>query len=177
MRQFFARIDGQCDATINRCRITLARTPSIAFCGDVGISMFMGDLMTVAQYQLPIKLIVFNNRSLGMVELEMQVAGLPDWQTKMINPDFARVAEACGIRGYSVTHPDELENVLQETLLHNGPTLVNVFTNPHVPTLPPHTSVGVMSRYIQSQAKLALGGRMEEVWDAFRTNIKYIRDL
>lgn len=149
----------------------------IAFCGDGGISMLMGDLMTIAQYKLPIKLIVFNNRSLGMVELEMQVAGLPDWQTKMINPDFARVAEACGIRGYSVTHPDELENVLQQALLHNGPALVNVFTNPHVPTLPPHTSVGVMSRYIQSQAKLALGGRMDEVWDAFRTNIKYIRDL
>lgn len=149
----------------------------IALCGDGGISMLMGDLMTIAQYKLPIKLIVFNNRSLGMVELEMQVAGLPDWQTKMINPDFALVAEACGIRGYSVTNPAKLENILQEALLHNGPALVNVFTNPHVPTLPPHTSVGVMSRYIQSQAKLALGGRMDEVWDAFRTNIRYIRDL
>ncbi|PXW91279.1 pyruvate dehydrogenase (quinone) [Nitrosomonas sp. Nm84] len=149
----------------------------IAFCGDGGISMLMGDLVTIAQYKLPIKLIVFNNRSLGMVELEMQVAGLPDWQTKMINPDFAMVAEACGIRGYSVTNPAKLENVLQVALLHNGPALVNVFTNPHAPTLPPHTSVGVMSRYIQSQAKLALGGRMDEVWDAFRTNIKYIRDL
>ena len=112
-----------------------------------------------------------------MVELEMQVAGLPDWQTKMINPDFAMVAQACGIQGYSVANPAQLENVLQEALQHNGPALVDVFTNPHVPTLPPHTSVGVMSRYIQSQAKLALGGRMDEVWDAFRTNIKYIRDL
>ena len=149
----------------------------IALCGDGGISMLMGDLMTIAQYKLPIKLIVFNNRSLGMVELEMQVAGLPDWQTKMTNPDFAMVAEACGIRGYLVTNPAKLENVLQEALLHNGPALVNVFTNPHVPTLPPHTSVGVMSRYIQSQAKLALGGRMDEVWETFRTNIKYIRDL
>jgi len=149
----------------------------IAFCGDGGISMLMGDLMTIAQYKLPIKLIVFNNHSLGMVELEMQVAGLPDWQTKMTNPDFAMVAEACGIRGYLVTDPDKLENTLQEALLHNGPALVDVFTNPHVPTLPPHTSIGVMSRYIQSQAKLALGGRMDEAWDAFRTNIKYIRDL
>ena len=149
----------------------------IALCGDGGISMLMGDLMTIAQYKLPIKLIVFNNRSLGMVELEMQVAGLPDWQTKLVNPDFAMVAEACGIRGYLVTNPAKLENVLQEALLHNGPALVNVFTNPHVPTLPPHTSVGVMSRYIQSQAKLALGGRMDEVWETFRTNIKYIRDL
>lgn len=149
----------------------------IAFCGDGGISMLMGDLMTIVQYKLPIKLIVFNNRSLGMVELEMQVAGLPDWQTKMMNPDFSMVAEACGIRGYSVANPDNLEKVFQEALSYSGPVLVDVFTNPHVPTLPPHTSVGVMSRYIQSQAKLALGGRMDEVWEAFRTNIKYIRDL
>lgn len=149
----------------------------IAFCGDGGISMLMGDLMTIAQYKLPIKLIVFNNRSLGMVELEMQVAGLPDWQTKMINPDFAMVAEACGIRGYSIADPAKLEKALQEALLHNGPALVEVFTNPHVPTLPPHTSVGVISRYIQSQAKLGLGGRMDEVWEAFKTNLKYIRDL
>ena len=61
--------------------------------------MLMGDLMTIAQYKLPVKLIIFNNRSLGMVELEMQVAGLPDWQTKMVNPDFAMVAEACVASG------------------------------------------------------------------------------
>lgn len=149
----------------------------IAFCGDGGLSMLLGDLMTIAQYRLPVKLIVFNNRSLGMVELEMQVAGLPDWQTKLINPNFAMVAEACGICGYSITEPAALEKAVKEALLYDGPVLMNIFTNPHVPTLPPHTSVGVMSRYIQSQAKLALGGRMDEVWEAFRTNIKYIRDL
>jgi len=57
----------------------------------------MEELMTIAQYKLPIKLIVFNNHSLGMVKLEMQVADLPNWQTKMINPDFAMAAEAYGI--------------------------------------------------------------------------------
>jgi len=149
----------------------------ISLCGDGGISMLLGDLMTIAQYKLPIKLVVFNNRSLGMVELEMQVAGLPDWQTKMHNPDFAMVAEACGIRGYTVTDPARLEEILQNAFLHDGPTLVNVFTNPYVPTMPPHTSIGVLSRYIQSQTKLALGGRIDEVWEAFKTNIKYIRDL
>jgi pyruvate dehydrogenase (quinone) len=149
----------------------------IALCGDGGLSMLMGDLMTIAQYELPVKLIVFNNRTLGMVELEMQVAGLPDWQTKMVNPDFARVAEACGIRGYSVRDPAGLESTLEEALRHDGPALLDVFTNPHVPTMPPHTSIGVLSRYIESQAKLALDGRMSEVWEAFKTNIKYLRDL
>lgn len=149
----------------------------IAFCGDGGLSMLMGDLMTIAQYKLPIKIIVFNNHSLGMVELEMQVAGLPDWQTKMQNPDFAMIARACGIQSYTVTDPLMLEKTLEGALLYTGPVLVDVFTNPHVPTLPPHTSIGVISRYIQSQAKLALGGRLNEVWEAFRTNVKYLRDL
>ena len=149
----------------------------IAFCGDGGLSMLLGDLATIAQYQLPVKLIVFNNRALGMVELEMQVAGLPDWQTTMVNPDFAAVAEACGIRGVSVKQPDRVEAAVKEALAHDGPLLLEVFTNPFVPTLPPHTSIGVLSRYIESQAKLTLGGRIGEVWEAFKTNIGYLRDL
>jgi pyruvate dehydrogenase (quinone) len=149
----------------------------IAFCGDGGLSMLMGDLATIAQYRLPVKLIVFNNRALGMVELEMQVAGLPDWQTKMANPDFAAVANACGIRGYSVRDPAQLETTVNEAFAHDGPVLLDVFTNAFVPTLPPHTSIGVLSRYIESQAKLTLSGRAGEVWEAFKTNIKYLRDL
>ena len=74
----------------------------IALCGDGGLSMLLGDLATITQYQLPVKIIVFNNRSLGMVKLEMEVAGLPDWQTDMVNPDFALVAQAMGYkRNYS----------------------------------------------------------------------------
>jgi pyruvate dehydrogenase (quinone) len=149
----------------------------IAFCGDGGLSMLMGDLATIGQYALPVKLIVFNNRALGMVELEMQVAGLPDWQTKMVNPDFSKVAEACGIRGFSVRDPAQVEFAVSEALAHDGPVLLDVFTNAFVPTLPPHTSIGVLSRYIESQAKLTLSGRIGEVWEAFKTNIQYLRDL
>ena len=74
----------------------------IAFCGDGGLSMLLGDLATIKQYNLPIKLIVFNNRSLGMVQLEMQVEGLPNNETDMINPDFAMVAQAMGFKGITV---------------------------------------------------------------------------
>ena len=70
--------------------------------------MLLGDLATIVQYHLPIKLIVFNNRSLGMVKLEMEVAGLPDWQTTMLNPDFARVALSMGMAGYNVINPDDV---------------------------------------------------------------------
>jgi len=149
----------------------------IALCGDGGISMLMGDLMTIVQYKLPIKLIVFNNRVLGMVELEMQVAGLPDWQTKMVNPNFAQVAEACGIRGYSIRKPDDIESTIQEALSYEGPVLVEVFTNPDVPVLPPHTSLGVLSRYVESQAKLAAEGRFKDAWLSIKTSIQYVRDL
>ena len=80
----------------------------IALCGDGGLSMTLGDLETVVQYKLPIKIIVFNNRSLGMVKLEMEVDGLPDWQTNMLNPDFAQVAEAMGMTGFNVSDPDKV---------------------------------------------------------------------
>ncbi|MGN6645452.1 MAG: thiamine pyrophosphate-dependent enzyme, partial [Cytophaga sp.] len=77
----------------------------IALCGDGGISMMLGDIMTIVQYKLPVKLIIFNNHSLGMVKLEMEVAGLPDWQTDMVNPDFTKIAEAMGMRALTVTDP------------------------------------------------------------------------
>lgn len=74
----------------------------VALCGDGGLSMLLGDLSTIVQYKLPVKLIVFNNRALGMVKLEMEVAGLPDWQTDMQNPDFAKVAEAMGMKNFTI---------------------------------------------------------------------------
>jgi pyruvate dehydrogenase (quinone) len=66
----------------------------IAFCGDGGLSMMMGDLMTIIQYKLPVKIIVFNNRTLGMVKLEMEVAGIPDQETDILNPDFELAADS-----------------------------------------------------------------------------------
>lgn len=149
----------------------------VALCGDGGLSMLMGDLATIAQYDLPVKLVVFNNRSLGMVELEMQVEGLPNWQTDLQNPDFAAVAEACGIQGFTVRDPEDVASTLSTALQHEGPALINVFTTPHAPTMPPDTSIGVVSRYVQSQARLALDGRLGEVWQAFKNNLKYIRDV
>ena len=109
----------------------------IALCGDGGLSMLLGDLATVTQYNLPIKIIVFNNRSLGMVKLEMEVAGLPDWQTDMHNPDFAMVAKAMGMKGITVKDPEEAKQALREALMYNGPALVNIFTDPNALAMPP----------------------------------------
>lgn len=149
----------------------------IALCGDGGLSMLLGDLATIQQYKLPIKLIVFNNRSLGMVKLEMQVQGLPDNETDMVNPDFALVAQAMGFRGINVHQPDEVEKSLQEAFSHAGPVLVNIMTNPESLSMPPKIEWEQMKGYALSMGKMMLGGRMDEVMDMVRSNYKHLGDL
>lgn len=149
----------------------------IALCGDGGLSMLLGDLATIAQYKLPIKIVVFNNRSLGMVKLEMEVAGLPDWQTDMHNPDFALVAQAMGIKGIKVTNPDHVEQTLKEALLHDGPVLLDVMTDPNALAMPPKIEFGQVKGMALSMSKLMLNGEMGEVWDTIKSNYKHIKDV
>jgi pyruvate dehydrogenase (quinone) len=149
----------------------------IALCGDGGLSMLLGDLATIAQYKLPIKIVVFNNRSLGMVKLEMEVAGLPDWQTDMHNPDFALVAQAMGIKGIKVTNPDHVEQTLKDALLHDGPVLLDVMTDPNALAMPPKIEFGQVKGMALSMSKLMLNGEMGEVWDTIKSNYKHIKDV
>ena len=149
----------------------------IAFCGDGGLSMLLGDLATIHQYKLPIKLIVFNNRALGMVKVEMQVAGLMDNETDMVNPDFALVAQAMGFRGITVRKPEDVEDALKQALLENGPVLVNIMTNPASLSMPPTVEWQQVKGYALSMTKLMLGGRMDEVMDMVKSNYKHLADL
>ena len=149
----------------------------IALCGDGGLSMLLGDLATIVQYNLPVKIIVFNNRSLGMVKLEMEVAGLPDWQTDMHNPDFAMVAKAMGMKGITVTDPDEAKQALREALMFNGPALVNIFTDPNALAMPPKVELTQVKGMALSMTKLMLNGRMDEVIDTVKANYKHLKDL
>jgi pyruvate dehydrogenase (quinone) len=149
----------------------------IALCGDGGLSMLLGDLATVAQYKLPVKIVVFNNRSLGMVKLEMEVAGLPDWQTDMHNPDFALVAQAMGIKGIKVTDPEKIEQTLKEALLYDGPVLLDVMTDPNALAMPPKIEFGQVKGMALSMSKLMLNGEMGEVWDTIKSNYKHIKDV
>ncbi len=148
-----------------------------ALCGDGGLSMSMGDLATVVQYKLPIKIIVFNNRALGMVKLEMEVAGLPDWQTDMYNPDFAMIARAMGMRGLTVGHPDEMDVAMKEILATDGPILVNVLTDPNALAMPPKVEFEQMMGFTKSMTKLMMMGRTQEVIDTIESNIKHIREV
>ncbi|RKR85042.1 pyruvate dehydrogenase (quinone) [Mucilaginibacter gracilis] len=149
----------------------------IALCGDGGISMLLGDMATIAQYNLPIKIVVFNNRSLGMVKLEMEVAGLPDWQTEMVNPDFAAVAKAMNIKGVTVNDPDDVKQAIQEAFAFNGPVLINVMTDPNALAMPPKIEFEQVKGMALSMTKLVLNGRMEEVLDTVKANYKHLKDV
>ena len=149
----------------------------IALCGDGGLSMLLGDLATITQYNLPIKIIVFNNRSLGMVKLEMEVAGLPDWQTDMHNPDFALVAQTMGMKGITVKEPDDVKQAIREALAFKGPALINVFTDPNALAMPPKIEFDQVKGMALSMTKLILNGRMEEVLDTVKANYKHLKDV
>ena len=113
----------------------------IAFCGDGGLSMLLGDLITAVSYELPVKLVVFDNERLGMVKLEMEQVGLPEYGTKLQNPDFAAVAVAMGLTGIRVTAPGEVDEAVKRALATPGPVLLDVLTNPDEVAIPPEPTV------------------------------------
>lgn len=149
----------------------------IALCGDGGLSMLLGDLATIHQYQLPIKLIVFNNRALGMVKLEMMVSGLIDNETDMVNPDFALIAQAMGFRGINVQDPEMVRSAIKEAFETEGPVLLNIMTNPESLAMPPKIEFDQMLGYAESIGKMMLGGKMEEVLETVKANYKHLGEL
>jgi pyruvate dehydrogenase (quinone) len=149
----------------------------IALCGDGGLSMLLGDLATIAQYKLPVKLIVFNNRALGMVKLEMEVAGLPDWQTNMPETDYAAVAELMGIKGFSAHEPEDVRGAIQKALSFPGPALVNVLTDPNALAMPPKTDFAQIKGFATSMTKLMFNGKIDEVIAIIKSNYKHLKEV
>jgi pyruvate dehydrogenase (quinone) len=149
----------------------------IAFCGDGGLSMMLGDLMTIVQYKLPIKIIVFNNRSLGMVKLEMEVAGIPDLETDMLNPDFEKIAEAMGMPGITIKNPDEVKSGLQKAFIQDGPVLITVWTDPNALAMPPKLELEQMKGYALYMGRMMLSGRMDEVFNMISSNYKHLGEV
>jgi len=149
----------------------------IAFCGDGGVSMMLGDLMTIVQYQLPVKIIVFNNRTLGMVKLEMEVAGIPDLETDMLNPDFTKVAEAMGMPGITITDPGEVRSEIEKAFLMDGPVLVTVQTDPNALAMPPKIEFDQMKGYALYMGKMMFTGRKDEVFNMISSNYKHLGEV
>ena len=101
----------------------------IAICGDGGFSMLMGELLTIIQYRLPVKILVADNRSLAFVKWEMEMAGLPPEETDLTNPDFGKMASAMGLHAETVDDPDLLEAAMRSWLDADGPALLSVVTD------------------------------------------------
>jgi pyruvate dehydrogenase (quinone) len=114
----------------------------VAFCGDGGLTMLLGDLLTAVAYDLPVTFVVFDNGRLGMVKLEQEQGGLPEFGTILHNPDLAAVARAMGLAGIRVTDPHEIDAAVRDALATPGPVLLDVLTNPEEVSLPPKLTAG-----------------------------------
>ena len=149
----------------------------IAFCGDGGISMMMGDLMTIVQYNLPVKIVLFNNRSLGMVKLEMEVAGIPDVETDMLNPDFEKLAQAMGMFGITISDPSDVKSTLEKVFLQDGPALITIQTDPNALAMPPKLEFDQMKGFAFYMGKMMLSGRANEVIKIINSNYKHLGEV
>ena len=143
----------------------------VTLSGDGGLAMLLGDLLTLRQLKLPVKLVVFNNSSLGFVELEMKAAGQVDYGTNLVNPHFSKLAESAGIFGVRVERPEELRPALTEALAHDGPALVEVLVNRQELSMPPTISIEQALGFSLYMIRAVLSGRGDEVIDLAKTNL------
>ncbi|MDX2564809.1 pyruvate dehydrogenase [Streptomyces sp. TX20-6-3] len=149
----------------------------VSLSGDGGFSMLMGDFLTLVQYDLPVKVIVFNNSSLGMVELEMLVSGLPSFGTTNKNPDFAAIARAAGAYGVRVEKPKHLTSALKDAFRHKGPALVDVVTDPNALSIPPKISADMVTGFALSASKIVLDGGVGRMVQMARSNLRNVPRL
>ncbi|WP_282695642.1 pyruvate dehydrogenase [Streptomyces sp. CC208A] len=146
----------------------------VSLSGDGGFSMLMGDFLTLVQYELPVKIVLFDNSSLGMVELEMLVAGLPSYGTGNKNPDFAAVARAAGAYGVRVEKPKHLAGALKDAFRHKGPALVDVVTDPNALSIPPKISAEMVTGFALSASKIVLDGGVGRMLQMARSNLRNV---
>jgi pyruvate dehydrogenase (quinone) len=143
----------------------------VSLSGDGGLSMLLGDLLTAIQEKIPIKIALFNNGSLGFVELEMKAEGLLDSYTNLENPDFARVAEAIGFYAKRVEHAEDLDAAVRDWLAQPGPALLDVVTSHLELVMPAHIELAPIFGMALYSAKAVLAGRIDDVWELATENI------
>ena len=149
----------------------------ISVSGDGGLSMLLGELVTARMYDLPIKVVVFNNSTLGMVKLEMLVNGLPDYGTDVHDVNYAEVASAIGFHGERVTEPTRLRGALQEAFAYNGPALIEVMTDPNALSLPPEIRSGQVIGFATAMSKIVLNRGAGEAVAMATSNMRNIPRL
>lgn len=143
----------------------------IALCGDGGLSMLMGDLLTLRQHNIPVKVIVFNNQALSFVELEMKAAGYPETGTGLDSPNFAAIAQAMGMEGIRVEDPADLESAMNQAFEHDGPVIIDVVVNRQELSLPPKITYEQAQGFALWMMKVVLNGKGNELIEVAKTNL------
>jgi pyruvate dehydrogenase (quinone) len=143
----------------------------ISLSGDGGFTMLMGDFLTLTQHKLPLKVVVFNNGTLGFVELEQKSTGFLDFGVDLQNPNFAAMAEAVGIRGIRLEDPGEVKKGIADAFAHDGPVLVDAVVNRTELAMPPSITLEMAKGFTLYMMKAVIGGRADEVIDLAKTNL------
>jgi pyruvate dehydrogenase (quinone) len=143
----------------------------VSMSGDGGFTMLMGDLLTIAQYNLPVKVVVFNNGALGFIELEQKSTGFLDFGTELKNPNFAAMADAMGIRGIRITDASEVDESIATALGHDGPVLIDAVVNRTELVMPPSITAEMAKGFSLYMVKAIMNGRTDQVVDLASTNL------
>ncbi|MER0080310.1 pyruvate dehydrogenase [Corynebacterium sp. KPL2830] len=146
----------------------------ITFSGDGGLSMLMGELLTVKLHQLPVKMFVFNNSSLGMVKLEMLVGGIPEHETDHESVDFSKIAEAAGIKTFRIEDPKQAPKQIKKALAYNGPALIDVVTDPNALSLPPTLTFDQLLGFSKAATRTVFGGGVGSMLSMAKSNLRNI---
>ena len=146
----------------------------ISLSGDGGFTMMMGEMLTLKQLNLPIKIFVFNNEELSFIAMEMKASGYLDYATDFVNPDFGKLAEAAGIKGVSIQNSSEVDEKIMESLNHNGPVIVNVRVDKQELAMPPKIAYQQAKGFSKYLINAILDGRGTELKEMAKTNwMKY----
>src|SRR5712672_3148645 len=143
----------------------------VSLCGDGGFAMLMGDFLTLTQHKLPVKIVVFNNGTLGFVELEQKSTGFLDFGVELQNPNFAAMAEAVGIRGIRIEDAGQVEDGIAAALAHDGPVLVDAVVNRTELAMPPSITLEMAKGFTLYMVKAIMSGRADEIVDLAKTNL------
>ena len=146
----------------------------ITFSGDGGLSMLMGELLTVKLHNLPVKMFVFNNSSLGMVKLEMLVQGLPEHETDHEHVNFAQIAEGAGIKHFRIEDPKDAPRLIKEALAYDGPALIDVVTDPNALSLPPTLTFEQLLGFSKAATRTVFGGGVGQMLSMAKSNLRNI---
>jgi pyruvate dehydrogenase (quinone) len=143
----------------------------ISLSGDGGFTMLMGDFLSLAQLGLPVKVVVFNNGSLGFIELEQKSTGFLEFGTELKNPNFAAMAEAAGIRGIRLENPADVETGIAAAFAHNGPVLVDAVVNRMELAMPPKVTAEMAKGFTLYMVKAVMNGQSNAIIDLAASNL------